>query len=243
MLNQQSTSKVYPAIKEKLRPVHLPPPEITKALAGLSADTAATYLCRCAVDEDFTRRGREKATLIWLAMGLLVWTALNVSWGSVSTMGWPLFLVGPLLISLAVWLTQRRFGPLRDNALTGLTQVILEVHERETLEPLCETTALLNGGKRRWEMEIETALRTTIARLLTRLSADEAALLANPVREFLLTAITDNRHTELTVAALLTLGSARDEIALPYAETLRASLVENVREAALEYIQELRGRA
>lgn len=243
MLNQQSTSKVYPAIKEKLRPVHLPTPEITKALAGLSADTAATYLCQCVVDEDFTRRGREKAALIWLAMGLLVWTALNVSWGSVGTLGWPLFLVGPLLISLAVWLTQRRFGPLRDNALTGLTQVILDVHERETLESLCEATALLNGGKRRWEVEIEIALRTTIARLLTRLSADDAALLANPIREFLRIAIADNRHTELTVAALLTLGSARDEIALPHAETLRASLVENVREAALEYIQELRGSA
>ena len=241
MLSQQPTAAAYLVIKEKLKQLHLSTTEITKVLAGLSADRATSYLCQCVAEEEATRKGREKATLIFLGIGLTLWTALNASWGTIVTLGWPLFLVGPLLISLSIWLSQRRYSPLRDNALIGLTQVILDVRERETLVPLCTVAPLLNGTKHSWEVEIEEAIRSTIARLLTRLSPDEAALLPDPTREFLLAAIVDQRHTELTVSALLTLGSARDEAPLSYAETLRTSRLENVREAASEYLREVRG--
>ena len=65
-------------------------------------------------------------------------------------------------------------------------------------------------------------------------------MLPDDVRQFLLTAISDQRHDDLTVAALLILGSAKEEAVRPLAESLRSSLVERVREAALDCLSDLR---
>ena len=236
---QKSTS-IYPALRDKLKPSLLPLSDITRALSGLSPDVAAHHLCECLQEEQQQRQKREKRTLVALTVGLGFWVLVNYQSGCLEAIPLPLFLAGPVLIFLSLWLSVRRYSPLRHNALCGLTEVIQEVHERESLESLCRAAALLNGGKRHWEKETEAALRGTIARLLPRLSADEATLLPDDVRQFLLTAIADQRHDDLTVAALLILGSAKEEAVRPLAESLRSSLVERVREAALDCLSDLR---
>jgi hypothetical protein len=236
---QKSTSS-YTALRDRLKPALLPVTDISRALTGLSADAAALQLCQCLQEEQMSRLRRERVTLIVMSVTLGFWVLLNYQGGFLGMVPLPLFLAGPLMIALAIWLSVRRYGPLRHNALAGLTEVVNEIHERESLGPLCHAAALLDGKKRRWEQEIEEAIRSAIARLLPRLSADDAALLPDDVRQFLLAAITDNRHDDLTVAALLTLGSAKEEAARPLAENLRASLTERTREAALECLVDLR---
>ena len=236
----QKSASSYTTLRDRFKPALLPLNDISRALTGLSADTAALQLCQCLQEEQVSRLRRERVTLVVMSIVLGFWVLLNYQSGCLDSVPLVVFLSGPLMIALSLWLSVRRYGPLRHNALAGLTSVVNEIHERESLESLCRAAALLDGGKRRWEQEIEEALRSAIARLLPRLSADDAALLPDDVRQFLLAAITDNRHDDLTVAALLTLGSAKEEAVRPFAESLRASLIERTREAALECLADLR---
>ncbi|WP_309721102.1 hypothetical protein [Armatimonas sp.] len=236
---QKSISN-YAALRDRLKPALLPVTDISRALTGLSADAAALLLCQCLQEEQVSRLRRERVTLIVTSIALGLWVLLNYQSGCLDSIPLGIFLAGSLMIALSLWLSVRRYGPLRHNALAGLTAVVNEIHERESLESLCRAAALLDGKKRRWEQEIEEAIRSAIARLLPRLSADDAALLPDDVRQFLLAAITDNRHDDLTVAALLTLGSAKEEAVRPLAENLRTSLTERTREAALECLTDLR---
>jgi hypothetical protein len=236
----QKSASSYTTLRDRLRPALLPVSDISRALTGLSADAAALQLCQCLQEEQTSRLQRERVTLIVMSIALGLWGFLNYQSGCLDSIPLVVFLAGPLMIALSLWLSVRRYGPLRHNALAGLTSVVNEIHERESLEPLCHAAMLLDGKKRRWEQEIEEAIRSAIARLLPRLSADDAALLSDDVRQFLLTAITDNRHDDLTIAALLTLGSAKEEAARPLAESLSASLIERTREAALECLTDLR---
>jgi hypothetical protein len=243
MLNQQRTGGAYPSLRQKLVASVLTEQAVAKALSGLPPDTATLYLCQCLTDEETSRGRRERVTLAVLVLGVIGILALTISSQLITGPTWTPFLIGIALLSTAIGLSMRRFSPLRENALIGLSQVIAEVREGETLVPLCVAAALLDSRLRPWEAQVEGALRSKVAQLLTRLSADEAALLPDRTREFLVAAITDNRHQELTIAALLILGSAGDSAAEPIAERLRASLVETVREAALEYLQAVRGFA
>ncbi len=237
----QKTASSYLVLRDKLKINILPQGDITRELIGLTPDTAAVYLCQCLNEEQVHRMKRERITLILLSLGLGFWIFLNYQSGCLEAIPLPVFLAGPVLIFLSLWFSVRRFGPLRRNSLAGLMTVIQDVHERKSLETLCQAATLLDGGKRSSEWETETALRAAIARLLPRLSADEAALLPENVRQFLLAAVTDGRHNELTVAALLTLGSAKEEAVRPLAESLHASLIEieRIREAARECLIEL----
>jgi hypothetical protein len=240
MLGQQEAARPFPLLCAKLSGRLLSPQELTGACAGLSADAAAVLLCQCVCEESNQRQIRARLALVFAGVGLCLWILMNLSWGTPERLGWPLVLAGPAMLGGILWLIQGRVQPLRDNALAALSQVIAEVHERESLEPLCAAATLLQGARRPSEADPETRIRLTISHLLVRLSPDDAVLLPPQVRGFLVAALADRRHPELTVAALLTLGSARDEAARPYAEALRASLRENIREAALECLRELR---
>lgn len=240
MLPQQKNDLAYPAVRDKLKVPSLTFDDVSRALAGLSPDTAAIYLCECLREESQQRQRQERLGLIFSLVGLALWIAFNLQTGYIEPSQWLFLLLGPVLIILAVLLGVRRFRSLRHNALTGLTSVITRVHERESLLSLCQAAALLNGADRHWEDEIERAVRVQISRILVRLSADEVAMLPEPVRAFLLRAIADHRSPELTVAALLALGSAQDSAVAPIAEKLlQQDITDSVREAASDCLLEL----
>lgn len=241
MLAVQRDSPAYTTLRDKLKGQQLPQDEVVRCLAGLSPDLAAGYLSACLAEERAQRQRQEWVAIGLSLLGLVLWIALNASGGYMTASDWAILLFGPLLIIVAAVLAARRFRPLRHNALTGLQSVVADVHEKESLEPLCRAALLIDGARHPWEADVERLLRQRIAQILVRLSADDGALLSETSRQFLLQAIEDNRSPELTTSALLVLGSAQDVAVLPLAEILlRSSLTESVREAATECLAELR---
>jgi hypothetical protein len=243
MLPAQKTDIAYPALRDKLKPSQLTLDDVNRAIAGITPDTLAGYLSRCLREESMQRQSAERRTLFMAGLGTLLWIGL-ITGGGIARLHlsqWLVMLAGPVLWSLSICLSARRFRPLRHNALTALTTVIQDVHERESLEALCDIAAGLDGKKRSWEAEIEAATHTAIARILVRLSADEVAMLPEGVHQYLLQAISANRTESLTIAALLVLGSAQEHTVAPLVERLLQSTIsEHVREAAEECQAELR---
>lgn len=230
----------YEVVRDKLRFSLLSPDAVRAALANFPPDTATTILCRCLEEEAHQRQQRERRTLLALMIGFLLWLAFNIGTGLLREVGGWAFLLGPTLLATAFWLSSRRFGVLRHNALMGLAGFVTEVRDKSALEPLCRATATLNGLKRPWEAELEAASATTLVRLLTRLSPTEAEVLPEEVKRYLRRVLTEDRQPSLMCAALLTLGSARDRFVLPQAERLATQHGNiSVQEAARECLKDL----
>lgn len=242
MLSALKTNQNYHDLRNRLKPSQLTLDELNQALKGIAPDTVAGYVSRFLDDEVQERQRGEKLTWILSGIGLIFWVMLTTSGspGRLEFFQWVYILLGPLIVVLSFCLAARRFRPLRHNALSALTTVVQDVHERESIPTLCRIASHLNGSRRSWETEIEAATRSTLARILTRLSDDDVALLPQDVHDFLLQAIADNSNYDLTVVALLVLGSARESQVAPLAEELLSrNIPDRVREAAEECRAEL----
>jgi hypothetical protein len=118
-----------------------------------------------------------------------------------------------------------------------LSELTPECRSTQILPELLDLMGWLNHAA---NSVAKTALRESVAQLLTRASEDELPELLTPERRQLLRTLCANSATEpeLVRAALLVLGSVRDEKTVPIAQKLlRKPFLRDAAEAFLDEVR------
>lgn len=143
-----------------------------------------------------------------------------------------------LLSVLIAFLPECQKRRQRTERLMGiLGELVPECRSTQILPELLDLLGWLNHAA---NSVAKTALRESVAQLLTRASEDELSELLTPERRQLLRTLCANPTTEpeLVRAALLVLGSVRDEKTVPIAQKLLRKPV--LRDAAEAFLDEVR---
>jgi hypothetical protein len=214
--------------------------EISAALSSYPPDEAAAVLCEAITKTIRKELRRSQAIAIVLFVSGLSMLVVTIYFRVMNFRLWQM----SLTLLIASVLTHRNlFGqrrPLMRNALTGLRLITPNLREKASFEPLILVAAQLNPKKNPTDNQLQTALHEAIARLLGKLTGEEFTALSDWTRATLARNLSQLIPIDLTIAILLSFGSARDARLSALALKLRETHTsDRVREAAIEYLKDI----